>query len=85
MLNYPMHAFINLFIHVVRCPNDPAIRSDLALLDVAAGYFGRLDFVTGSKPSFPFARDVSAVARRTVDCYASDLISSPARHEARST
>ncbi len=43
------------------------MRSDLALLDVAAGYFGQMDFVTGSKLSFPFVRDIAALARDAVD------------------
>jgi hypothetical protein len=67
MLHYPMHAFINLFVHVIRFPRIDTVWSDLALLDVAAGYFGQMDFVTGSKLSFPFARDIAALARDAVD------------------
>lgn len=66
MLHYPMHAFINLFIYVIRYPTLPTVRSDLALLDVAAGYFGQMEFITGSKLSFPFARDITALARQVV-------------------
>jgi hypothetical protein len=69
MLHYPMHAFINLFIHVMKNPTSCSVRSDMALLDVAAGYFGQLDFLTGSKLSFPFARDIAAFGRRTVENY----------------
>lgn len=43
----------------------------MALLDVAAGYFGQLDFLSGSKLAFPFARDIAAFGRRAVDDYAS--------------
>lgn len=67
MLHFPMHAFINLFIFVIGNPGLPSVQSDLALLDVAAGYFGQLEFVTGSKLSFPFARDIAALARAVVD------------------
>lgn len=67
MLHYPMHAFINLFINVLKAPDRQNMRSDLALLDVAAGYFGQMEFVTGSKLSFPFARDIASFARQTVD------------------
>ncbi|KAK5047211.1 hypothetical protein LTR84_006733 [Exophiala bonariae] len=69
MLHYPMHAFINLFIHVLKSPASASVRSDMALLDVAVGYFGQLDFLTGSKLEFPFARDIAVFARRTVDNY----------------
>lgn len=67
MLHFPMHAFMNLFVHVMANPASPAVGSDLALLDVAAGYFGQMEFVTGSRLSFPFARDVAALARTVVD------------------
>lgn len=62
-----MHAFMNLFIHVLANPEVSSARSDLALLDVAAGYFGHMDFITGSILSFPFARDIAALARTVVD------------------
>lgn len=62
-----MHAFMNLFIHVIANPEVSSARSDLALLDVAAGYFGQMEFITGSMLSFPFARDIAALARMVVD------------------
>ncbi len=67
MLHYPMHAFINLFIYVLRLPEKSSAQKDLALLDIATGYFGQMDFVTGSKVSFPFVRDIAAFGRRAVD------------------
>ena len=62
-----MRAFVNLFVYVIENPQSPSVHSDLALLDVAAGYFGQMEFVTGSKVSFPFARDIAALARNVVD------------------
>lgn len=62
-----MHAFINLFTFVMQNPTSPSVKADLALLDVAAGHFGQMDFVTNSKLSFPFARDIAALARTAVD------------------
>lgn len=67
MLHFPMHAFMNLFIFVIGNPTLPSARSDLALLDVAAGFFGQLEFVTSSKLRFSFARDIAALARTVVD------------------
>jgi hypothetical protein len=67
MLHFPMHAFMNLFIFVIGNPTLASVQSDLALLDVAAGYFGQLEFITGSKVRFSFARDIAALARTVVD------------------
>ena len=67
LLHYPMHAFINLFVHTIRFPRADTVHTDLALLDVAAGYFGQMDFVTGSELSFPFTRDIATLARDVVD------------------
>jgi hypothetical protein len=67
MLHFPIHAFVGLFIYVIGNPKLPSVQSDLALLDVAAGYFGRLEFVTGSKVSLAFGRDIAAIARSVVD------------------
>lgn len=58
---------MNLFIFVIGNPTLTSVQSDLALLDVAAGYFGQFEFVTGSKLSFSFARDIAALARTVVD------------------
>ncbi|OAG42085.1 hypothetical protein AYO21_03539 [Fonsecaea monophora] len=63
---YPMIGLINLFIHILKFPSLSSARSDVALLDVAAGYFGHMEFVTSSELNFPFARDVATVARQTV-------------------
>ena len=43
------------------------MRSDLALLDVAAGHYGRLELITESEISFSFARKMADLARETVD------------------
>ncbi|KAH0844475.1 putative fungal specific transcription protein [Fonsecaea pedrosoi] len=65
-LHFPMRAFVNLFVFVLQNLRSPSVQSDLALLDVAAGFFGQMEFITGSKISFPFARDVAALARSVV-------------------
>lgn len=65
-----MIGLINLFIHVLRYPSAPSVRSDIALLDVAAGYFGHMEFVTAAELSFPFARDIATLARKTFDKFA---------------
>jgi hypothetical protein len=62
-----MTGLINLFIHILRFPVLSTARSDIALLDVIAGHFAHMEFVTGSELNFPFARNVAALARKTVD------------------
>lgn len=62
-----MIGLINLFMHILKFPSLPSARSDVALLDVAAGYFGHMEFITCSELNFPFARDVATVARQTVN------------------
>lgn len=62
-----MAGLINLFIHVLRFPVASTTRSDIALLDVIAGHFAHMEFVTGSELNFPFARNVAALARQTID------------------
>ena len=62
-----MTGLINLFIHILRFPMLSTARSDIALLDVIAGHFAHMEFVTGSELNFPFARNVAALARKTVD------------------
>ncbi|KIW95658.1 uncharacterized protein Z519_04243 [Cladophialophora bantiana CBS 173.52] len=53
MLHFPMHTFVDLFVYVNANPEMPSVKSDLAHLDVAAVYFGQMEFVTGSKLRFP--------------------------------
>jgi hypothetical protein len=71
-----MIGLINLFIHILKYPTGPSVRSDVALLDVAAGYFGHMEFITAAELSFPFARDVAALARKVFNKFA--LINTPA-------
>lgn len=67
MFYYPMVGLINLFVYVLKFPSLQSARSDVALLDVAAGFFGHMDFVTEGELSFPFARDVAGLARTCVE------------------
>ena len=61
-----MIGLINLFIHILKFPTLSSARSDVALLDVIAGHFGHMDFVTSGELSFPFARHVATLARQIV-------------------
>lgn len=59
-----MIGLINLFVCVLQSPAASSAHSNVSLLDVAAGYFAHMDFVTAEELSFNFARDVAALTRR---------------------
>ena len=61
-----MFSLINLFICVLKDPTSPTVSSDLALIDMVAGHFAHLDLATSSDMSFPFPREIAALARLTV-------------------
>ncbi|CAI7605848.1 unnamed protein product [Penicillium manginii] len=42
------------------------VESDLALLDLAAGHFAKVHFLTSSQVSFIFAREVAGLANKAV-------------------
>lgn len=63
---YPIYAVINLFIYVVKNPSLPTAMSDLGLLDVCAGHFGYIEFLTSSQVSISLPRDAASVASRIV-------------------
>ncbi|KIW78567.1 hypothetical protein Z517_08405 [Fonsecaea pedrosoi CBS 271.37] len=62
---FPMLGLINVFIYVLKHPHGASTSSDLALLDIMVGYFANMQFVTEGDMSYPFARDVANLARRT--------------------
>ncbi|KEF53431.1 uncharacterized protein A1O9_10406 [Exophiala aquamarina CBS 119918] len=66
---YPMYAHINMFVQILKSPSAPSAASDLALLDVCAGHFGHIDFVTLSEISFPFAKESANLAYKVVKAY----------------
>jgi hypothetical protein len=61
-----MVSLINLFVSILKSPTSLPARSDMALMDIAAGHFGHMEFITSSEMVFPFARDVAALAQKTV-------------------
>lgn len=47
-------------------PTLETVASDLALLDLAAGHFAKVHFLTSSQVSFTFAREVAGLANKAV-------------------
>src|SRR5690348_2448211 len=58
-----MYALINLFIYILQNPRHPRVQSDLALMDVGAGHFARLQVATDSEISVDFVKEMAALAR----------------------
>ncbi|KAE8141779.1 hypothetical protein BDV38DRAFT_268086 [Aspergillus pseudotamarii] len=63
---FPMLAVINLFIYILQTPTLETVESDLALLDLAAGHFAKVHFLTSSQVSFTFAREIVGLANKAV-------------------
>lgn len=63
---YPLHAMINLFIHLVKSPALSTAATDLGLLDACVGHFGYVEFFTASAVSITLPREVANVASRAV-------------------
>lgn len=61
-----MYALINLFIHILQNPDLPTVQSDLALMDIGAAHFARLEFATDSEIPIAFAKEIAALARTAV-------------------
>lgn len=61
-----MLGLINLFVSILKSPGSVTAQSDVALMDIAAGHFAHMEFITSSELAFPFTREVADLARRTV-------------------
>jgi hypothetical protein len=87
---FPVLGLINLFVHVLKNPLLPTVQSDIALMDMAAGHFARLEFASFGQLSFSFAREISSLARLAVrkatkstsaeTADTTDATSTPTRH-----
>ncbi|GAD98466.1 hypothetical protein BC1G_04425 [Paecilomyces variotii No. 5] len=64
---YPMLAIINLFIYILKYPTASTVRSDQALLDIAAGHFGQIHLLTSSQVSFAFPRNAIRITQRVIE------------------
>ncbi|KAK4939633.1 hypothetical protein LTR10_020133 [Elasticomyces elasticus] len=63
----PIHALINLFLYILQDPQRPGVQSDLALMDMGAGYFARVQFLTDSEVSVSFAREMASLAHEATE------------------
>lgn len=63
MLYYPILGVINLFVNTLKTPNDPSAMSDVALMEIIAGNFARLEYASGGQLTITFARELADFAR----------------------
>jgi hypothetical protein len=61
-----LYAVVNVFINILCDPSGAAAQSDLRLMDVASGYFARLEYTTDSQWSVPLVKDTATIARNAV-------------------
>lgn len=65
-VSYPIYAHLSLFVYVLRYPTLPTASADLGLLDICAGHFGYIDFMTSSEISVSLPRDSVNLAAKVV-------------------
>jgi hypothetical protein len=63
---YPFTGLINLFVHILKYPALATAPSDVALMDIVAGHFGRIEYLTSSQLAFPFVREITNLANQVV-------------------
>ncbi|KAJ5397048.1 hypothetical protein N7509_005161 [Penicillium cosmopolitanum] len=61
-----MLAVINLFVYILKNPESATVQSDMAHLDLAAGHFAKVRFLTASQVSFEFPREIIGLASKVV-------------------
>ena len=64
--DYPVHAVVNLFLYILKYPTLPTASADLGLLDVCAGHFGYVEYLTASRVSISLPRDAANIASKVV-------------------
>lgn len=63
---YPIYAHINLFLYILKYPGSPTTAADLGLLDVCAGHFGYIDYLTSTRISISLPRETTTLASKLV-------------------
>lgn len=64
---YPLTALTTIFLHVVSNPFNESTQSDIALMEVIVGFFGRLEYVTSGEAAFTKTTEFVRQARSVTD------------------
>lgn len=62
-----MLAVTVLFGSVMQNPMSPSVQSDVALLDMAAGHFAKLELATSMQVDVQFVRDIADISRHKIN------------------
>lgn len=62
-----MLAVTALFVSVMQYPMAPSAQSDVALLDMAAGHFAKLEIATAMQVDVQLVRDIADITRRKIN------------------
>lgn len=70
-----MTALLTIFLHLISSPTDKSAANDVALMEVAVGFFGRLEYVTSGEAGFTQVTEFVRHARSVVNKSARSLCS----------
>ena len=65
-VSYPLYAHLSLLTYILRYPGSPTASADLGLLDISAGHFGYIEFMTSSRLSLSLPRESVNIAGKLV-------------------
>ncbi|KAJ4040755.1 hypothetical protein NW756_011138 [Fusarium oxysporum] len=63
---YPFTALSTIFVNVVLEPSSETVNSDIALMEVVVGFFGRLEYITSGIAAFTKTREFVRQARAII-------------------
>lgn len=63
MFYFPILGTINLFVATLRNPIQSSALSDIALVEIIAGLFARLEYISDGQIVITFAREIAVMAR----------------------
>lgn len=66
LIYYPLSGVITLFTNVVADPLAPTANTDIALMEVVTGLFGKLEFCTSGSMAFTKTAELSRLARKAI-------------------
>ncbi|OAG35327.1 hypothetical protein AYO21_10467 [Fonsecaea monophora] len=67
ILYFPIMGVLTLFINVVSNPAAPTAASDIAIMEIVTGTFGRLEFITQGRLALTRIGELASIARAVVE------------------
>lgn len=69
MFYFPFTALTTIFVHTVSSPPDQHSQSNIALMEIVVGFFGRLEYITSGEAAFTKSSEFVRQARKFIDNY----------------